>query len=580
MTKDRSTLQVAEVVSAEFDLARRALPGVIAYFFLLPIILMMSPITLEHPASAWPLVFCLAVGSALRIVLIVRQERFYPDWRRMWNRLFDVSAVFLGAFWGLISALHFIYYGVTVRSISALIAVILIAAGAATSLHPRLWVVRSYSLLLLVPSFLVILGTGSTDERWMSAFIGVFVIYLWILEKKFHDDYWESVFNRETLQRERDRLKSSLKELQEFKHALDQHANVSITDPSGKITYINEKFCELAKFRREELLGQDHRILNSGHHPKEFFRELWETIQAGKIWQGEVRNKAKDGTFFWQSTTIVPLFDASGAVFQYIAIKSDITQRKHDEVVLAQQHEKLATASKMAALGEMAGGIAHEINSPLATINTLSGQLRELLIEENPNLSILKEMAEEIETTSIRIAKIIIALRSFSRHSSEDPLIETSLKSIVSETLSLCEKKCESEGVHLVVSEIPETMKIRCRPPEISQVLLNLLNNARDAVQSLPEKWVKVESRDLGGKIELSITDSGRGVPECVMKKLFQPFFTTKEVGKGIGLGLGISKRIMDGLGGALFVDQECENTRFVMQIPMLPRASVKRIVQ
>jgi C4-dicarboxylate-specific signal transduction histidine kinase len=235
---------------------------------------------------------------------------------------------------------------------------------------------------------------------------------------------------------------------------------------------------------------------------------------------------------------------------------------------MREQHEMLVQASKFSSLGEMAGEIAHEINTPLAAI-MLNVELLSEIECANPEEQIEADrLIKSTSETVARISQIVKGLRSFARDANHEPMVLVSLASIVEDTLALCSPKFKTGRVKIEPFKIDPEFMIECRPVQISQVLLNLLSNAYDAVETLPERWIRIELSDQGESFELAVVDSGPGVNEVLRKRIMEPFFTTKPAGKGTGLGLSISAGILNSHRGGLSVDAACANTRFVMTLP------------
>ncbi len=363
-------------------------------------------------------------------------------------------------------------------------------------------------------------------------------------------------------------LKRTEKEVDDLRRALDQSSIVAITDARGTITYVNQLFCEISQYSREELLGKNHRIINSGYHPKEFFSELWRTISSGKVWKGEVKNKAKNGSYYWVFTTIIPFLSAQGTPIQYVAIRTDITELKLAQEQAEQQRAALAHAEKMASVGELAAGIAHELGNPLAAI---SGRVEFLEMEIQAgrgNPEAVSKTLETVKRLADRMAAIIRGMRSLSRNGSNDPFQAVSLARLIQDILAFAWDHFEKNGIKIHIEEIPASILVCCQETQLSQVLVNLINNAKDAILDLEERWIHIEVLDGDDQVEIAITDSGKGIPEEISEKIMQPFFTTKPMGKGSGLGLSVSKSIIENHGGRLRIDFECENTRFIISLP------------
>lgn len=243
----------------------------------------------------------------------------------------------------------------------------------------------------------------------------------------------------------------------------------------------------------------------------------------------------------------------------------ELTQREKE---LKQRQMALVASSRMSSLGQMASGMAHEINNPLAIISGKAQHLEFLLNDMPVNSEKAYQHIQVINSNVERIAKIIRGLRSIARDVPDDPFREVAAEEIMQDTLELCRSRFKHHEVGLFVpEEIFPDLVCYARPEQIVQVLLNLLNNAFDAVEGLPDKWVRVEVERAQDRIRFMVTDSGRGLATDLTEKIFDPFFTTKDVGKGTGLGLSISRGIIEKHHGRIYIDTKSVHTKFVVEL-------------
>ncbi|WP_242051276.1 PAS domain-containing sensor histidine kinase [Nostoc spongiaeforme] len=413
-------------------------------------------------------------------------------------------------------------------------------------------------------------------------------------------------------------LKKSLKELADIKFALDQSSIVAVTNNKGMIEYVNDKFCQISQYQPAELIGKTHRIINSGYHSQEFFQEMWLTISQGRVWKGEVKNLAKDGTYYWVDTTIVPLLDEQGKPQQYVAIRNDITARKQAEAELNEKAKELEQAlqelqhtqlqliqtEKMSSLGQLVAGVAHEINNPVSFI---FGNLKHAYQYTQNLLNILKlyqshypepdlEIKEEAENCDLeflvedlpklyssmtvganRISEIVASLRSFSRLDESDLKIANIHQGLDS-TLMILEHRLVSKTDRpkiLVIKEYGNLPLVECYAGQLNQVFMNILLNAIDALeenfqQLTPTIYIRTAMPN-STQVKISIIDNGAGMSDEVRQKIFDPFFTSKPVGKGTGMGLSISYQIITNRhqGSLKCISSPGKGAEFIITIPI-----------
>ncbi|MBI5938513.1 MAG: PAS domain S-box protein [Betaproteobacteria bacterium] len=440
------------------------------------------------------------------------------------------------------------------------------------------------------------------------------------------------------------RLRAALIELGFQKQALDEHAIVSIADAEGRITYANDKFCQISGYRREELLGVNHRIVKSDRHPPEFYAQMWETIAAGKLWQGEVCNRNRKGDYYWVATTIMPFLDERGLPYQYVSLRTDITRMKLAEKELARRvaertaelnHTKedlerelaehtqanmalersyaelktingqlqeaqnqLLQSEKLASIGQLAAGVAHEINNPVgyvsSNLGTLEGYIRSLLeliemyglaepaiqdaelakrlheAKARTDLDFLKEdvgaLVSETRDGLTRVKQIVQDLKDFSRVDSADEWQQADLHQGLDSTLNIVWNEIKYKAkVDKRYGELPP---VECLPSQLNQVFMNLLVNAAHAIEA--HGTITLSSDRAGDYVWIKVADTGKGIAPENLNRVFDPFFTTKPVGKGTGLGLSLSYGIVQKHHGRIEVASELgKGTAFTVWLPV-----------
>jgi PAS domain S-box-containing protein len=358
-----------------------------------------------------------------------------------------------------------------------------------------------------------------------------------------------------------EKLQHSLKELEDLKFALDQHAIVARTDERGIITFANDKFCSVSQFTREELLGQDHRIINSKYHNKEFFAGLWKAIKSGEVWKGEIKNRAKDGSFYWVDSTIVPFRDGMGKPKQFIVIRMDITGLKRIEEELRAAKDAAEGASR--AKSEFLANMSHEIRTPM---NGIIG-MTELALDTQLTVE-QREYLNMVKTSAASLLTLINDILDFSKIEAgklDLDVADFSLRQSIGETLRALGFRAHQKGLELawrVAQDVPDYLAGDAS--RVRQVLVNLVGNAVKFTER-GEVVVEIE-RDptsTGAIVVLHfcVRDTGIGIAKEKQDMIFGAFTqadssTTRKYG-GTGLGLAITRRLVDLMGGKLWLESE-----------------------
>jgi PAS domain S-box-containing protein len=344
--------------------------------------------------------------------------------------------------------------------------------------------------------------------------------------------------------------------------------SVVITDVTGAIEYVNLAFTRVTGYTAAEALGQNPRVLKSGVHPPAFYRDMWATLTAGRVWSGEIVNQGKDGGLFTEQATIAPIRDSTGATTSYVAIKADISERKRAEDERRQLEAQLHQSQKLESLGLLAGGVAHDINNVLAAILSLASAHRPGLAEGTP----LAEALETITRACIRGRDVVKGLLTFARQDLETSA-QVDLNALAQELVRLLDHTT-LKRIQLETDLQPGLPPIQGDPAALSHALMNLCVNAVDAMPGGGLLRIRT-GRAAGNRVEIRVADTGQGMPPEVATRALEPFFTTKPVGKGTGLGLSMVYGTVKAHGGSLDLQTHPgKGTEVVLSFPGLAEAA------
>jgi two-component system, cell cycle sensor histidine kinase and response regulator CckA len=361
--------------------------------------------------------------------------------------------------------------------------------------------------------------------------------------------------------------KEALDQLQVQTAALKAAANgIVITDTSGNIEWVNDAFMRMTGYAFEEVKGKNPRVLKSGKLPEALYREMWQTIQAGRVWQGRVINRRRDGSFYDEEMTITPVLERNGSISHFIAVKQDVTRK-------LQAEKQMLRSQRLESIGRLAGGIAHDLNNALAPVLMSVEWLR----LENPGSA---KVIELLESSARRGADMVKQLVSFARGAEGERLIVQT-------------RHLAKELERILRSTFPKAIQVRCEfakdvPPvlgdatQVHQVLLNLCVNARDAmpggglltlrigVEEVDETYASsIPDARPGRFVAIAVQDTGAGIPPEIQDRIFEPFFTTKGPDKGTGLGLSTAIGIVQGHGGFIRVSSTVgHGSTFTVYLP------------
>ena len=364
-----------------------------------------------------------------------------------------------------------------------------------------------------------------------------------------------------------EKLRQSLKALSDFKYALEQSTIVAVTDDQGTISYVNDQFCQISQYEQKELINQTHRMINSGYHAPEFFQDLWSTIASGQIWRGEIKNRAKDGSYYWLETTIVPFLDDNGKPLQYLAIQNNITERKQKDQEVREFATQLQRSNRE--LENFAYIVSHDLQEPLRKMKSFA----QLLAREYQDQWTENEKAQRyldyIIDAAERQRNLIQALLNYSRLGRNgSPKVSIDLGAVVEKVLEDLSISIAETQATVTVIDLPT---VEASATQMAQLFLNLIGNGIKFRGPAPPR-IQVSAQLHSSEWLISVQDNGIGLNPQYAERIFQIFkrLHSRSEYPGTGIGLAICRKIVEGYGGRIWVTSEPgQGSTFYFTLPV-----------
>ncbi len=354
--------------------------------------------------------------------------------------------------------------------------------------------------------------------------------------------------------------------LQQYIDAIEKSNIISRTDTAGIITFVNDEFCKISGYTKDELIGNNHNIVRHPDVPTLEFKLLWETIKNKETYKSTVKNRNKNGSAFYVNTTVTPILDKDNNIVEYIAIRYDVTKEVLLQEELEEKQKVMFWQSRLASLGQMLANIAHQWRQPLTELSLATFNIKKASIGHNED-DIKKYYAESKEIIQ-NMSNTIDDFTNFFKPDKEKKCFY--LKDSISESITILRRIIKKEQIVVETNLID--VSVLGIPNELSQVMINLIQNSKDAFNqnNIIKKKIEITIKKEDKYAIIIVKDNAGGIKDEDIDKIFEPYFTTKHEHTGTGLGLFMSKMICEqGFNGVINIEQNKNGVTFIIKIPM-----------